>query len=149
MVAFLAMGPDDVTESALVAPRRRSRRMPQTVRVVSREGTVVCSRCEVAKRMIPRMRGLLGRDGLAPGEGMLLDPAPSIMTFFMRFPIDVVFVDKKQTIVKIAHSLKPWRVVSARRAVASVELPAGTALTYGLQVGDVLSFEPANADHPQ
>jgi uncharacterized membrane protein (UPF0127 family) len=149
MVAFLAMGPDDGTDTAVAAPRRRSRRVPQTVRVVAREGTVVCTRCEVAKRMIPRMRGLLGRDGLAPGEGMLLEPAPSIMTFFMRFPIDVVFVDKRQTIVKIAHSLKPWRMASARRAVASVELPAGTAVTHGLQVGDVLSFEPAHPEHLQ
>jgi uncharacterized membrane protein (UPF0127 family) len=96
---------------------------------------VVCSRCEVAERMIPRMRGLLGRDGLGPGEGMLLKRAPSIMTFFMRFPIDVVFIDKAQTIVKIAHSLSPWRITSARRAVAALELPAGTAAALDLEPG--------------
>jgi uncharacterized membrane protein (UPF0127 family) len=96
---------------------------------------VVCARCEVAERMIPRMRGLLGRDGLGPGEGMLLKRAPSIMTFFMRFPIDVVFIDKAQTIVKIAHSLGPWRITSARRAVAALELPAGTAAALDLEPG--------------
>jgi uncharacterized protein len=135
MVAFLAMDPDDGTDRALAAPRRRSRRVPKTVRVVASEGTVVCSRCEVAERMIPRMRGLLGRDGLGPGEGMLLKRAPSIMTFFMRFPIDVVFIDKAQTIVKIAHSLGPWRITSARRAVAALELAAGTAAALDLEPG--------------
>jgi uncharacterized protein len=138
MVAFLAMDPDDGSDRAMAAPRRRSRRAAQTVRVVAGEGTVVCARCEVAERMIPRMRGLLGREGLGPGEGMLLNPAPSIMTFFMRFPIDVVFIDKAQTIVKIAHSLGPWRVTSARRAVAALELPAGTAAALDLEPGMTL-----------
>src|SRR5438128_4774317 len=114
MVAFLATDPDDGTAEA-AAPR--ARRLPRTVRVVAGEGTVVCARCEVAERMIPRMRGLLGRDGLGPGEGMLINPAPSVMTFFMRFPIDVVFIDKAQTIVKIAHSLGPWKTAGARKAV--------------------------------
>jgi len=138
MVAFLAMGPDDGIDRALASRRRRSRRVPQTVRVVTGNGTIVCARCEVAERMIPRMRGLLGRDSLGPGEGMLLNPAPSIMTFFMRFPIDVVFIDKAQTIVKIAHSLVPWRVVSARRASAALELPAGTAGALKLEPGMTL-----------
>ena len=137
MVAFLATDPDDGTAEA-AAPRARSRRLPRTVRVVAGEGTVVCARCEVAERMIPRMRGLLGRDGLGPGEGMLINPAPSVMTFFMRFPIDVVFVDKAQTIVKIAHSLGPWRTAGARGAVAALELPAGTAAALDLEPGMAL-----------
>jgi len=72
-----------------------------------------------------------------------------VMTFFMRFPIDVVFLDRQHTIVKVAHTLVPWRTAGARKAVASLELPAGTAATLGLQVGDVLSIEPARADHLQ
>jgi uncharacterized membrane protein (UPF0127 family) len=137
MVAFLATDRDDGTDRPVVA-RPRLRRLLRTVRVVADDGAVVCARCEVAERMIPRMRGLLGRDGLAPGEGMLLRPAPSIMTFFMRFPIDVVFIDKAQTIVKIAHSLKPWRTVGARRSAAALELPAGTAAALGLEPGMTL-----------
>ena len=137
MVAFLATGPDDGADRA-VTTLPRSRRRLRTVRIVAGDGAVVCARCEVAERMIPRMRGLLGRDGLGPGEGMLLRPAPSIMTFFMRFPIDVVFIDKAQTIMKIAHSLKPWRTVGARRSAAALELPAGTAAALGLEPGMTL-----------
>jgi uncharacterized membrane protein (UPF0127 family) len=135
MVAFLATDPNDGTEPAVAEPRTRSRRLPRTVRIVATNGGVVCTRCEVVERMLPRMRGLLGRSGLAPGEGMLINPAPSVMTFFMRFPIDVVFVDKAQTIVKIAHTLVPWRLAGSRRAVAALELPAGTAAALELEPG--------------
>jgi uncharacterized membrane protein (UPF0127 family) len=81
------------------------------------------------------MRGLLGRDGLGPGEGMLINAAPSVMTFFMRFPIDVVFIDRAQTIVKIVHNLGPWKTAAARKAVAALELPAGTAAALHLEPG--------------
>jgi uncharacterized protein len=135
MVAFLAMDPHDGTDRAVVTLRRRRRRATRTARVVATGGAVVCTRCEVVERMLPRMRGLLGRSGLAEGEGMLLDPAPSVMTFFMRFPIDVVFLDRAQTIVKIVHAMGPWRVAAARRAVATLELPAGTAGALGLEPG--------------
>ena len=136
MVAFLAMGPGDGTEIPVAASR--SRRLPRIVRIVAGDGIEVCSRCEVAESTIARMRGLLGRDGLGPGEGMLINPAPSVMTFFMRFSIDVVFVDKAQTIVKIAHSLAPWRTAGARGAAAALELPAGTAAALHLERGMTL-----------
>ena len=131
-------------------PGRKVRSQRQSVvRVVATNGALVCTHCEVADRALARMRGLLGRRGLEPGTGMLIKPAPSVMTFFMRFPIDVVFLDKQHTIVKIAHSLVPWRTAGARKAVASLELPAGTAVALGLQVGDVLSIEPAQVDRGQ
>ncbi len=138
MVAFLATDPDGGTDRAVAASRPKTRSSPQTVRVVTGDGIEVCARCEVAERTIPRMRGLLGRDGLGPGEGMLINPAPSVMTFFMRFPIDVVFIDKSQTIVKIAHSLRPWRTAGARKASAALELPAGTAAALDLEPGMTL-----------
>jgi uncharacterized protein len=130
MVAFLAANTHEHG-----APRRRSRRLPKVVRVFAGDDIQVCSRCEVAERTIARMRGLLGRSGLGPGEGMLIKHAPSVMTFFMRFPIDVVFVDKANTIVKIVHSLGPWKTAAARKAVAALELPAGTAVALHLEPG--------------
>jgi uncharacterized membrane protein (UPF0127 family) len=146
MVAVVAMGQDDGDDEAVASPRRGSRRLPRTVRIGTADGTVVCTRCEVVERTIPRMRGLLGRDDLGPGEGMLIDPAPSVMTFFMRFPIDVVFTDRAQKIVKIAHSLAPWRATGARGAVAALELPAGTAAALDLEPGMALVFaEPLRA----
>ena len=147
MVAFLAMDPDDGTDRAVAMPRPGSRRLPRTVRVVAGDGIVVCTRCAVAERMLPRMRGLLGRDDLGPGEGMLINPAPSVMTFFMRFPIDVVFIDKAQTIVKVVHALRPWKTAGARKAAAALELPAGTAAALDLEPG--MSLVLADEDASQ
>jgi uncharacterized membrane protein (UPF0127 family) len=84
------------------------------------------------------MRGLLGRAGLEPGEGLLLRPASSVHTFFMRFPIDVVFLGAEGEVLKIAPELAPWRTAGARGAKAVVELPAGEAARVGLMVGDRL-----------
>jgi uncharacterized membrane protein (UPF0127 family) len=110
-------------------------------RIRSSEGTVVCERCEVPRGTFARMRGLLGRDGLEPGNGMLIDSAPTVHTFFMRFAIDVVFLDREWKVVGIRHALRPWRVAGARRAVAALELPAGTAVSVGVAEGDVFVLE--------
>src|SRR5690349_211950 len=91
------------------------------------EGTVLCERCDIPESSFGRMRGLLGRDGLEPGTGMLIDAAPSVLTLFMRFPIDVVFLDRDRKVVAVRRELRPWRVAGARHAVAALELPAGAA----------------------
>ena len=72
---------------------------------------------------------------------MLIDAAPSVHTFFMRFPIDVVFLDRDWKVVRVVDRLRPWRVAGARRAVAALELPAGAAAEAGIEEGDVLSLE--------
>ena len=104
-------------------------------------GAVVCECCEIPESAFGRMRGLLGRDGLGPGGGMLIDRAGSVHMFFMRFPIDVVFLNRDRTVVGVKHRLAPWRIAGARRAVASLELPAGRAAEVGIEKGDVLVFE--------
>jgi uncharacterized protein len=111
------------------------------VRSITAADAVVCARCEIPESSFGRMRGLLGRTGLEPGTGMLIDAAPSVMTFFMRFPIDVVFLDRDRTVVRIVRALRPWRVAGARRAVAALELPAGGAAEAGLKDGDILALE--------
>lgn len=110
-------------------------------RVRNAAGDVVCERCEVPKSSFARACGLLGRSGLEPGDGMLIDAAPSVHTFFMRFPIDVVFLDRDWKVVRVVDRLRPWRVAGARRAVAALELPAGAAAEAGIEEGDVLSLE--------
>jgi uncharacterized protein len=110
-------------------------------RVRTERGVVVCERCEIPENSFGRARGLLGRDRLEPGEGMLIDRAGSVHMFFMRFPIDVVFLDRDRTVVGVRHRLRPWRVAGARRAVAALELPAGAAAEAGVEVGDVLVLE--------
>lgn len=110
-------------------------------RVVTESGKLVCERCEIPESAFGRARGLLGRDGLEPGEGMLIDRAGSVHMFFMRFPIDVVFLARDRTVVGVTHSLRPWRFAGARGAVASLELPAGRAAEAGVEKGDRLVFE--------
>jgi uncharacterized protein len=121
------------------------KRLPRAARVRIAGGQTLCERCEIAESLFGRMRGLLGHNELPAGHGMLINPAPSVMTYFMRFPIDVVFLDRDWQVVKIVHRLGPWRVAGARRAVAALELPAGTAEERGLQVGAVLELPPLDA----
>ena len=101
---------------------------PTFARVRISDGAVVCERCEIPESAFGRARGLLGRDGLEFGEGMLVDRAGSVHMFFMRFPIDVVFLDADQVVIRIASSLPPWRTVSCRGAREVVELAAGEAV---------------------
>ena len=96
---------------------------------------VVCERCLVADSALRRMRGLLGRRGLASGEGLLLRPASSVHTFFMLFPIDVVFLDRHGVVLKVAEAVPPWRAVACRGAKAVVELAAGEAARRGIRAG--------------
>src|SRR6266404_6176547 len=91
---------------------------PTFARVRTAGGVVVCERCE-----------------------MLIDRAGSVHMFFMRFPIDVVFLARDRTVVWVKHRLAPWRVAGARHAVASLELPAGRAAEVGVEKGDILVFE--------
>ena len=102
------------------------------------DGRVVCEHLLVAARPLRRMRGLLGRASLPEDEGLLLHPAGSVHTFFMRFPIDVVFLDQEQRVVGIEAAVPPWRTASRRGAKAVVELAAGECERRGLRVGDRL-----------
>jgi len=116
-----------------------------TISLQRRGGIVACERCRVADRLLPRVRGLLGRRGLESGEGLLLKPAPSVHTFFMRFPIDAVFLDREGSVLKVRSHLRPWRVAAARGAHATLELAAGEAERKGIGRGDRL--EPVGAAH--
>jgi uncharacterized membrane protein (UPF0127 family) len=127
-------------------------RLPQ-VALANGEGTVVCEHCLLAETMFARLRGLLGRSGLPSGEGMLLRPAASVHTAFMRFPIDVVFLDREDRVVKVAAEVRPWRAASCRGSRSVLELPAGEAAKQGLRPGvsltQVWRSEPANRQRPQ
>ena len=105
------------------------------VALANDDGTVVCERCLLAETPFARLRGLLGRSGLSSGEGLLLRPAGSIHTAFMRFTIDAVFLDATDRVVKVASALRPWRAAACRGARAVLELPAGEAARRGLRPG--------------
>jgi uncharacterized membrane protein (UPF0127 family) len=102
------------------------------------DGTVLSDRCRLAYRSLERMRGLLGRSGLEPGESMLFRPGGSIHMLFMRFAVDAVFCDRDLVVMKIVPSLRPWRMASQRRAKIVIELAEGAAA--GVRPGDRLSI---------
>jgi uncharacterized membrane protein (UPF0127 family)/CheY-like chemotaxis protein len=109
------------------------------------DGRIVCERVVVADRPYRRMRGLLGRKYLRQGEGMVLRPGWSIHTAFMRFPIDAVFLDADQVVIKIEADIGPWHTVSCRGAREVVELPAGECRRRGLEVGDRVAWASRSA----
>ena len=83
----------------------------------------------------------MGRRSLEPGHALLIKPCSSIHTFFMRFPIDVVFVDKNRRVVKTAGHVKPWRILlGGKGAHAVIELPAGALDTTEIKSGDQLDI---------
>jgi uncharacterized membrane protein (UPF0127 family) len=104
--------------------------------------TQLASRLELADRGPSRARGLLGRKGLAPGEGMWIVPCESVHTFGMQFPIDLVYLDRKHRIRKVGHSVPPWRISVCLSAHSVIELPAGTVRETQSESGDVLEFSP-------
>jgi uncharacterized protein len=110
-------------------------------------GTVLCARLENAGGLAGQGRGLLGRDSLEPGTGMLFEngrftPFMWMHMFFMRFAIDIVFLGRGNKVIKIDRRLNPWRVSSvvfgARKAL---ELPAGASDESSTQAGDQIVFE--------
>ena len=104
------------------------------------DGTPLCKRCLLADRPLHRLKGLLGRAALSPGEGMLLRPAPAVHTCFMRFSIDAVFVDRELRVVGVEPGLKPWRWARRPGARAVLELAAGEAVRHGVHVGERLTL---------
>jgi uncharacterized membrane protein (UPF0127 family) len=109
---------------------------------VERErGERVCTRCVLADRPWTRVRGLLGRKRLEADEGVLLRPVGAIHTMFMRFPIDVVFLDREYSVVKVVENVRPWRFAGARGAKAVLELRKGAAARR-LRVGESLVIVP-------
>ena len=111
----------------------------QCAKLVKSDGAVVAERCLLAVRPWSRMRGLLGRASLEPGEAMLFRPAGSIHMFFMRFAIDAVFCDLELVVLDVVPSLRPWRMASRRGAKVVIELAEGAAT--GIRPGDSLALE--------
>jgi uncharacterized membrane protein (UPF0127 family) len=117
----------------------------KVVRAINQtRGTVLCGRLEDAGGLAGQSRGLLGRTGLAPEEGMLFvrgrfEPFMWMHMFFMRFPIDIVFLDREGTVIRINHTLRPWRVSSVVfGACLALEVAAGAATRSGTNVGDLI-----------
>jgi hypothetical protein len=104
--------------------------------------TVLAERAEVATSFWSRLKGLMGRQSLLPGSGLVIEPNNSVHTFWMRFPIDVIFVDRAGVVVGLREGMPPNRpFAGALRAHRTLELPAGTIARSGTQRSDQLAFE--------
>ena len=102
-------------------------------------GAMIASAGRIAGTFWPRFRGLMLAPPLPAGTGLVIVPCSSIHTQFMRFPIDVLYVNKEDEIVGVDRDLSPWRIGRFYRKVHYVvELPAGGAA--GCQVGDKLAI---------
>ena len=109
-------------------------------------GTVLADRAEVARSFWRRFWGLMGRRDFPPGSALVVDSnaSVSVHTFGMRFPIDVIFVDRAGVVVGLREAMPPNRpYAGARGARRTVELPAGVIAQSGTQRADQLRFEDA------
>jgi uncharacterized protein len=105
-----------------------------------RTGEPVATRVIAAFDSDSRRQGLLGRRGLTPGEALILAPCSSVHTAFMRFPIDLAFLDRSGRVIKTSAVVRPWRIRVAWRAFAVVELAAGHLDRSGTRPGDVVEL---------
>ncbi len=103
---------------------------------------VVAENVTVANTPLKRMRGLLGKKEFPQGQALVLDPCNSIHMLFMRFPIDVLFVDKNNRVVKAISSIMPFRLTPIYfKSKFAIELPVGTIISTATGEGDDLSLE--------
>jgi uncharacterized membrane protein (UPF0127 family) len=114
--------------------------MAEFVRVQNQRNSVeVATRCRVARDFSTRFFGLMGRSRFEAGEGILFPACKSVHMWFMRIPIDVVFLDGL-TVSRVFAGARPWRLLplSDLGATQVLEVPVGTVERCGIQKGDVL-----------
>lgn len=112
------------------------------MRIINKtKNSILAENGVIAGTSLKRVKGLLGRSGLKESEALLLKPCNSIHTFFMSFPIDVVFVDSQKKVVKTISDMAPFRMSGIYfRAHLAIELLAGTISKTSTQPGDLLEY---------
>jgi uncharacterized protein len=105
--------------------------------------TVLGTSIEVANHGATRRKGLLGRSGLPSGEGIWIVPCESVHTFWMKFPIDLVYLDRNKKVKKVRSGIPPWRMSVCLSAHSVLEFASGTIHSTQTKPGDWLEFSPA------
>ena len=108
--------------------------------------TVVSDNCHFANTVLKRMVGLLNRGQFGTGEGLLLDRCYGIHTFGMRFPIDVLFLDKDLCVIRAVKALPPYRTCVVKKSVYVLEVPVGALDASRTGEGDQIQIRTANSD---
>src|SRR3974390_1382436 len=103
--------------------------------------TTVATAADVADTSAKRRTGLLKKEKLDHGEGLWITPCESVHTFFMKFAIDLVYLDRKKRVRKVRRAVPPWRISGCLAAHSVLELPAGAIAASGTRPGDQLVFE--------
>lgn len=101
--------------------------------------TYLATELMIARSHWSRFRGLMATpsSNFRPGQGLWITPCHGVHTFAMRFPIDVIYLDRESTVVHLQQELKPWRMAAVRiRAASVLELPVGTVHQSGTTLGD-------------
>lgn len=109
--------------------------------VDERSGNIVLDRVREARGPWESFKGLMLDASLPHGHGLLFRPARGIHTHFMRFPIDLIFLDEAGAVVRVREAMRPWRF-DFTFAAAVIEANAGAARAAGIAVGDRLRFDP-------
>ena len=103
-------------------------------------GSVLIDNLLLAESSIERMRGLLGRPQFDNDSALIIPQCNSVHTLFMKYTIDVVYLNKKGVILKIVRSLKPWRFSGCLKAFYTLEMLAENSLHKELSIGQTLSW---------
>jgi uncharacterized protein len=103
--------------------------------------TEIGSAIEIADTAARRNKGLLGRTGLEPGEGLWIVPCEAVHTFAMKIPLDLIYLDRNRRVVKVRGHVRPGRVSGALRAHSVIELPSGAIAASLTRRGDILELE--------
>jgi len=102
----------------------------------------IAGKVMIADGFFSRLKGLLGREGLLPGEGLWIIPCNSVHTFGMRFPIDVVFLDRDGKVLDWRENMGAGRMARVGRAHSVIELPSGWLKLVGIAKGEHWVMEP-------
>jgi uncharacterized membrane protein (UPF0127 family) len=108
--------------------------------------TTVSDKCHFANTVLKRMVGLLNRGRFEKGEGLLLDRCYGIHTIGMRFPIDVLFLDKDLHVIRAVKALPPYRTCVVKKSVYVLEVPVGALDASHTEEGDQIQIRTANND---
>ena len=106
------------------------------------KNSLISQKAKMADSFFLRLLGLMFRKSIGKNEALIFKSAPSIHTFFMRFPIDIVFLDKNMKVIRICENLSPWRAVFCFGSAFTVELPPHRVLERPLNIGDILQITP-------
>lgn len=135
--------PDKLESSATSPPWKVRSDVRLSVRNLTRD-TLIANSLEAAASGPKRSKGLLGRNGIEKGGGLWIIPCEAVHTFFMKFPIDLIYIDRNYRVKKVRSNVGPWRISGCLTAHSVIELPSGSVRESKTERGDLLEISEIN-----